>query len=526
MVKISIKEILFFLILFSYISYSATYYVATTGNDSATGTSSSPWKTIQKAANTVVAGDTVIVQSGTYNERVTFSAGHGGTSGKMVTFKAEPRRTVTMQGFDTTNANYLRIEGFNITYSGGGSGVNINSNYVEVVDNYFYDVKYNGVAGSGVGKSDNIYIANNKMYHCNKGIVASGKNWTVENNEVERLFDYGNDCDYSRFFGENIIFRKNYFHGTLQSEIGSSHVDGFQTYAVNPGEYAKNITMENNIIVDFHQGLMAAGKNNSHSNITFNRNIFIIKGWSSGAWGICAEGIKNISVVNNVFCGPLIHGVGFRVLSGITTTGVIKNNIFYNAGSNYWAEAGCTMDSGYNLLYTTSGTINASNYPKDLVNIDPKFVDITKDDFHLQSGSPCIDAGDPTFPVPPCGGKRIDIGAYEYGCPDDFGFGGGSGSSADRILVYPNPVDFSKSFNNTVKLSNLNSNSKIKIYNTNGEVVKILTSGYCEGNSRYDGGFIAEWDGTNEKGERVPAGVYFCVAESNDIRRGKIVIIR
>ena len=44
-------------------AFGATYYVSTTGNDTTgNGSSGSPWATLQKAANTVVAGDTVIVK--------------------------------------------------------------------------------------------------------------------------------------------------------------------------------------------------------------------------------------------------------------------------------------------------------------------------------------------------------------------------------------------------------------------------------------------------------------------------------
>ncbi len=43
---------------------AATYYVSTTGNDTNNGSQGLPWKTIQKAANTVIAGDTVTVASG------------------------------------------------------------------------------------------------------------------------------------------------------------------------------------------------------------------------------------------------------------------------------------------------------------------------------------------------------------------------------------------------------------------------------------------------------------------------------
>ena len=58
------------------------YYVATTGSNLNSGTQSQPWLTIQYAANTVVAGDTVIVKSGTYPERVN-TVNSGNASNKL-----------------------------------------------------------------------------------------------------------------------------------------------------------------------------------------------------------------------------------------------------------------------------------------------------------------------------------------------------------------------------------------------------------------------------------------------------------
>src|SRR4026209_768877 len=46
------------------------YYVAKNGNDTNPGTLAQPWKTIQRAADTVQAGDTVNVRQGIYRERV------------------------------------------------------------------------------------------------------------------------------------------------------------------------------------------------------------------------------------------------------------------------------------------------------------------------------------------------------------------------------------------------------------------------------------------------------------------------
>ncbi|NOU71373.1 hypothetical protein GC098_08050 [Paenibacillus sp. LMG 31458] len=74
----------------------AQYYVSTTGSDSNPGTISSPFKTIQKASNLMVAGDTVILRGGTYNETITPQT--DGTSGNPITYKAYPGETVTISG--------------------------------------------------------------------------------------------------------------------------------------------------------------------------------------------------------------------------------------------------------------------------------------------------------------------------------------------------------------------------------------------------------------------------------------------
>jgi hypothetical protein len=49
------------LLLAAQASHAANYYVATTGNDTNAGTEAAPFKTIQKAANIVNAGDTVYI---------------------------------------------------------------------------------------------------------------------------------------------------------------------------------------------------------------------------------------------------------------------------------------------------------------------------------------------------------------------------------------------------------------------------------------------------------------------------------
>ncbi|HET6383095.1 MAG TPA: DUF1565 domain-containing protein [Armatimonadota bacterium] len=72
------------------------YYVdAATGDDSNPGTAARPWRTIQKAANTLEPGDTVLVSDGLYVENGAPSGGgveitHSGAPGAWITYKAFP----------------------------------------------------------------------------------------------------------------------------------------------------------------------------------------------------------------------------------------------------------------------------------------------------------------------------------------------------------------------------------------------------------------------------------------------------
>jgi hypothetical protein len=396
----------------------ATYFVDrnhSQASDGNPGTESQPWLTIQHAANSVRAGDTVIVKAGSYDERITFESGRRGAPGQVIVFKAQPRRSVTMWGFYTQYAHYLRIEGFNITTHPSltgwteQNGVFISSDHVEVVDNYLYNLKGAAISGTAAGA----IVKDNHIYHSQMGIVISGSGWLVEGNEVERLYMYGDgDCDYSRFFGEDHMIRHNFFHGTLFNEIGSAHVDCFQTFD-NNGEYAHHVTFDGNVCTDFHQGFMGeAAYHHNISDLLFQNNIFV----HGEAWGLCVLQIRNVTAVHNVFADIRFHGMGFR--DG--ATGVVRNNIFYNAGSNYWASEGGTVEGSHNLLYSTTGTIEAKDFPGDLVNLDPRFADPASDDYHPLEDSPAINAGMNAGVNTDLEGRRrpqeggYDIGAYEF----------------------------------------------------------------------------------------------------------------
>jgi hypothetical protein len=101
---------------------AAQYFVRSDGSNSNLGTTNSSggaWLTIQKAATTMVAGDTVTVQAGTYTEDIT--SGASGNSSNRITFNTNG--TVYIQGRLTLSHDYITFDGFMIRYAGSTSNL-------------------------------------------------------------------------------------------------------------------------------------------------------------------------------------------------------------------------------------------------------------------------------------------------------------------------------------------------------------------------------------------------------------------
>lgn len=109
---------------------AATYYVATTGSNSYTKTQaqsiSTPWLTIQKAADNVTSGDTVLVRGGTYYEEVTMKSDG-------VTFQAYTGETPIVDGSValgtlqalTSSTDFVDHDGDPIAVTGNAQYANI-----------------------------------------------------------------------------------------------------------------------------------------------------------------------------------------------------------------------------------------------------------------------------------------------------------------------------------------------------------------------------------------------------------------
>src|SRR5690349_19890427 len=76
---------------------AADYHVATDGDDGNPGSADEPWKTVQKAADTMNPGDSVTVHAGTYREWI--DPPRGGTSNDArITYQAAEGEDVYLKG--------------------------------------------------------------------------------------------------------------------------------------------------------------------------------------------------------------------------------------------------------------------------------------------------------------------------------------------------------------------------------------------------------------------------------------------
>lgn len=172
------------------------YYVRTDGNDSNPGTTNSPagaWRNIQKAADTMVAGDTTFVVTGIYNEEVVPL--NGGTVVNPINYEA--LGNVVLDGGATScygfrvenNSGYITIDGFTFTNyrDCGVSHANVyflNSANCQVLNDVFHDTGRDAIGFYGT--TANCLVHNNLIYNItDDGITPAGNgNHTVRNNTI------------------------------------------------------------------------------------------------------------------------------------------------------------------------------------------------------------------------------------------------------------------------------------------------------------------------------------------------------
>ena len=308
----------------------------------------------------------------------------------------------------------------------GDAGVYTSGQSNVIRNNYIHDVGSWGVY-LDTTSSFNTVAYNRTFRTGHNGIWLHGTGHLVEGNDISRTLQFPanwtnpppwSDADGIDFEGSHHTLRKNVIHDILFSDPENSagpHTDCFQ---ISDGG-AADIIIEQNVCRDippsptltFQAGQLVGPL----PNLTIRNNIV-----HNVSRGFTLEGVMNgVKVLNNTFVDV---GGSAVSLSKAVNAVVIKNNIFYNMPLGYIETGpGSPLTAiGNNLSFHADGP-PGSPFPGDLVNVDPKFKDVTSGNYHLRPNSPAIDAGvdSPDVPNDFDGisrpqGRRTDIGAYEF----------------------------------------------------------------------------------------------------------------
>jgi len=126
---------------------ASTFYVSPSGSDSAAGTSGAPWQTIQKAADTLSAGQTAIISAGNYGERVTLS--RSGAQASPITLQVTNGALAQLLGFNISGSDWV-LSGFDIsTQTNGSTGYGVyvtgSASYVTIQNSYIHELCHEGI---------------------------------------------------------------------------------------------------------------------------------------------------------------------------------------------------------------------------------------------------------------------------------------------------------------------------------------------------------------------------------------------
>ena len=386
-----------------------SFYVATTGSDSAAGTFAAPWKTISHAAaasSGVKAGDTVYVRGGIYKESVVFAIS-GSAAGGPITFQSYPGESAIIDGtgiaalsnphglIHIDSRSYLTISGFEIrNYQTSSSSlipagiwITGTAGNIQILNNSVHDIKTSSEAnGQAYGISvygtastpiDTVTIDGNQVFNLKTGgsesvnVDGNVTNFTITHNTVHDNDNIAIDAigyegvssnaalDFARngVISDNIIYNISGINNAGEGndyDANGVYVDG-----------GSQILIERNLIHNVDIGIEAAAehKGKTSSFVTIRNNIIYASnsiGISIGGYDSNRGGTDHCTIVNNTLYGNDTHntGSGEFQIQYYATNNVFKNNIVYATSQallvdSYTSSSANPVDIDYNLYLLT-----------------------------------------------------------------------------------------------------------------------------------------------------------------------------
>lgn len=348
----------------------AFYVSSSNGNDSNSGSIDSPWRTLQKAFNTLQPGQIAYLREGTYGEFCTSSEfSRAGTPSEIITVSGYPGERAVLHGQIRLRGSYFRLT--NVVVEGPSCGVwGASTRQGE------------NLVLMSPGVTHHTEVSNSEVFHSgwHAGISAGGDDIWILNNYIHDNGGFNDPDQYNTSHGI-------YYHDGTRGVVANNIIEHNRAKGISARYSANNILIINNTVV---------GNGRSGIDITENTH-----DWTF---------VNNIIMNNGNYNG----GVGIHT-SGSSggSSNVHINNVYWNngtSGNSHW-------DSNATIIEPLVA---------DPLLVNPMTSVVTdshqgySNDYHLRDGSPAIDYADTRYALPfdidgvcrPMG-SGPDAGAYE-----------------------------------------------------------------------------------------------------------------
>lgn len=443
--------------------FALDVFVSTSAQLASACTNAASGHVIKIAAGTydgpfsLIGKSNVTLQS--YNGTVYLRGNANAATNGIIILYIENSSNITVSGLKFTRNWGNFADGVQIR--GAGNAVNINNCE-------FYDIGWSSskttlpnagqnahalvVVGSTATAYTNIYIGGNTIHDCVTGysesmtLAGNISTFLIENNTLYGNTNIGIDCmGYFAWTGapDNVNYARSGIvkNNTVRDYAGPASLDAAGGIYVDGGSF---ITLENNKVynykIGFSVGCETPGKTNNgnivRNNVVYNCSLSGIFVGSNQSTSV----VQNTQVTNNTFYkngfGTFDNGqIALQNNSGTS----IKNNILYptNGRLALVQMSGTTSTSptiSYNLYYRDNADVANLYYnvngDANAVKSNPLFVNAAGSDFHIQTSSPAVNAGDPSFAAGSGetdmdGQTRVQNSRVEIGADEVASSGGG-----------------------------------------------------------------------------------------------------